>query len=308
MSAMVANDPPKWAFTARKAELSQARRGLILVAPALFFLATLIFAPVLIVFGLSLTDYSLGANEWRGVGLKNYSALFSDRNVLASFKHTAIYVLIVVPGSVFLGLFVACLIQQRVQLRRAYEIVFFLPVTSTFVAMALVWQFLLHGRIGPINEWLVALGFQRIDFLTDPSVALFTLAGIGIWQLVGQTTILFLSGLVSIPRDIYDAAALDGMDSGWDRFTRVTFPLLAPTTLFVLITTTITAFQVFDSVASLTKGGPGNATRTILYEIYLEAYRYSNTAFSASLSIIFLLVIAAFSVLQLIIIDRRVHY
>ncbi|MBZ0261154.1 MAG: sugar ABC transporter permease [Hyphomicrobiales bacterium] len=308
MTTVVAHIPPRETAVRQTVEFTEANRGWVLAAPAVVCLAILIFAPVLVVFGLSLTDYNLGATEWRGVGLKNYADLFQDPNVLASFKHTAIYVAIVVPGSVGLGLLVACLIQQRVHLRRAYEIIFFLPVTSTFVAMALVWQFLLHGRIGPINEWLVAIGLPRMDFLTDPSLALITLAGIGIWQLVGQTTILFLSGLVSIPQDIYDAAALDGMDSGWDRFIRVTFPLLAPTTLFVLVTTTITAFQVFDSVASLTRGGPGNATRTILYEIYLEAYRYSNTGFSASLAMIFLLVIGVFSVVQLVVIDRRVHY
>ncbi len=154
--------------------------------------------------------------------------------------------------------------------------------------MAIVWQFLLHGRIGPINDWLVALGFTRIDFLTDPTTALATLAVIGAWQLVGQTTVLFLAGLASVPADIYDAAALDGMDRGWDRLLRITFPMLAPTTLFVVVTTTITAFQAFDAVAALTKGGPAGSTETLLYRIYLEAYQYTNMGYASALSMLFM--------------------
>jgi multiple sugar transport system permease protein len=183
-----------------------------------------------------------------------------------------------------------------------------LPATSTFIAMAIVWQFLLHGRIGPINEWLVSLGLNRIDFLTDPSVALFTLSFIGAWQLIGQTTVLFLAGLASIPQDICDAAELDGMDYGWDRFIRITFPMLAPTTLFIVVTTTITTFQAFDSIAALTKGGPAGSTETLLYRIYLEAYQYTNMGYASALSIVFLTFIVLFSLAQIFIADRRIHY
>ncbi|MEW9310521.1 carbohydrate ABC transporter permease [Labrys neptuniae] len=286
----------------------EAWRAWSLAAPAAMLLAGLIIAPLLAVSALSLTDYGLGETDWHFIGLSNYAALLTDGRALRAVFHTLSYAGIAVPLSVGLGLAIALLIQRRHRLRHVYEVIFFLPATSTFIAMAIVWQFLLHGRIGPINEWLASLGFARIDFLTDPDTALPTLAVIGAWQLVGQTTVLFLAGLASIPADIYDAAALDGMDGGWDRFIRVTFPLLAPTMLFVIVTTTITALQAFDSVAALTRGGPAGTTETLLYKIYLEAYQYTNLGYACALSMVFLAAIGAFSLFQILIADKRIYY
>ncbi len=149
------------------------------------------------------------------------------------------------------------------------------------------------------------IGLSRIDFLTDPATALPTLAVIGAWQLIGQTTILFLAGLSTVPSDLYDAAALDGMAAGWDRFVRVTFPMLGPTTLFVVVTTTITAFQAFDAVAALTHGVPAGSTETLLYKIYLEAYQYTNMGYASALSVLFLAFIAALSLFQIFVAERR---
>lgn len=285
-----------------------AVHGILLASPAIFFLSVLMIAPILVVFGLSFTDYSLGAMQISFIGLRNYLQIASDGRALAAVGHTLIYVAITVPLAVLLGLFLALTIQGRRRLRHIYEVLFFLPATSTFVAMALVWQFLLHGRIGPINDWLAWIGLGRIDFLTDPATALPTLAVIGAWQMVGQTTILFLAGLSSVPPDIYDAASLDGMDAGWDRFLRITFPMLGPTTLFVVVTTTITAFQAFDAVAALTQGGPAGSTETLLYKIYLEAYQYTNMGYAASLSVLFLTFIAALSMFQIFVAEKKVHY
>ena len=280
----------------------------MLALPAAILLVVLVLLPLLFVFGLGFTDYRLGSRAWSFTGFANYEALLSDARSRNAFLHTAMYVAIVTPASLGFGLAIALAIQARKHFRRVYEVIFFLPVTSTFVAMAIVWQFLLHGRIGPVNQWLEAIGVGRVDFLTDPGIALTALAGIGTWQLIGQTTILFLAGLASIPSDIYDAAALDGMGRGWDRLIRITLPMLAPTTLFVAITTSITAFQVFDSVAALTRGGPAGATDTALYRIYQEAYRYTEMGAAAAISVVFLAVIALFSLAQLALTDRRIHY
>lgn len=285
-----------------------ALHGLLLAGPAILFLSLLMVAPIFVVFGLSFTDYSLGAIRVSFIGLGNYLQIASDARALGAIGHTLVYVAIVVPLAVLLGLLLALMIQERRRLRHTYEVLFFLPATSTFVAMALVWQFLLHGRIGPINDWLVWIGLGRIDFLTDPATALPTLAVIGAWQLVGQTTILFLAGLSSVSSDIYDAAALDGMEAGWDRFIRITFPMLGPTTLFVVVTTTITAFQAFDGVAALTQGGPAGSTETLLYKIYLEAYQYTNMGYASALSILFLAFIAALSMFQIFVAEKKVHY
>ena len=161
---------------------------------------------------------------------------------------------------------------------------------------------------GPVNGVLKWLGLGPIAFLSEPSTALATLAVIGIWQLLGFNMILFLAGLTAIPRDLYEAADIDGCSSGIDRFLTITWPLLGPTTMFVLVTTMITAFKIFDTVAVMTRGGPVGSTEVLLYNIYLEGFQYFHTGYAAALTFIFLAFILVFSAVQTFALDRKVHY
>ena len=285
-----------------------ARIGYAFAMPATILVALLMLGPLIVVLALSFTDYTLAARSVAFVGFVNYERMLSDPSVVRAVVNSFVYVAVVVPTSVCLGLMIALTVIRRRRSRRAYEVLFFLPVTSTLVAMAVVWQYLLHGRIGPINAALSAFGLERIDFLTDPGVALYALAAIGVWQLVGFAMVLFLAGLTAIPREIYDAAAIDGADGGFDRFWRVTWPLLAPTTLFVVVTTSITAFQVFDTVATLTRGGPMGSTEVFLYRIYLEGFEYLDMGRGAALAVVFLFIVLMTSLLQVRLVDRRIHY
>ena len=135
-----------------------------------------------------------------------------------------------------------------------------------------------------------------------------TLAAIGVWHLVGFNMVLFLAGLTAIPKDLYEAAEVDGCANPIDRFLTVTWPLLGPTTMFVIITTSITAFKVFDTVAVMTHGGPIGASEVLLYSIYLEGFQYFHTAYAAALTVVFLVFILAFSVVQAVVLERRTHY
>ncbi|WP_195909542.1 carbohydrate ABC transporter permease [Rhizobium tubonense] len=278
------------------------------VLPATVLLFIIILAPIVLVIALSFTDYTLGSLDWSFASLDNYQDLFSDKVFVRSLRNTLLYVAIVVPTSVFLALIVAICINQRIRTKRFYEVVYFLPVTSTFVAMAIVWEFLFHSRIGPLNQFLALLGYDRVGFLTDPEVALISLAVVGVWKLIGFNVILYLAGLSSIPADIYEAASIDGMDGGLDRLLRITWPMLGPTTMFVAITSSISAFQVFEPVAVLTKGGPQGSTDVVLYQMYLESFQYFEIGYGASITVVFLAVILAFSLLQLRYFDGKVHY
>jgi multiple sugar transport system permease protein len=171
-----------------------------------------------------------------------------------------------------------------------------------------VWQFLLHPSLGPVSAVLRWLGIGEIAFLSNPSLALPTLAVIGIWQLVGFNMILFLAGLSTIPKDLYEAAEIDGCGGEIDRFLTITWPLLGPTTMFVIVTSSITAFKVFDTVAVLTHGGPVGSTEVLLYKVYLEGFQYFRMAYASVLTFIFLIFILVFSILQTVVMDRRVHY
>lgn len=275
--------------------------------PAAALLTVVVLAPIAIVIAISFTDYSLGATEWSGVGMHNYGELLHDKNFVNALSNTALYVAVVVSMSVLLGLLLAILVHDTGRLRRVYEIIFFLPVASTMVALGLVWKFMLHNRIGPVNEIVAALGFPRIDFFNNPSIAIFALAAIGVWHLVGFNMILFLAGLTGIPRDLYQAAAVDGADGFWDRLFRVTWPMLGPTTIFVTITSTITAFQIFDTVAVITHGGPGGSTEVILYQLYQASLQYFETGYASALTVVFLIIMMAISLVQ-IFAARGVHY
>ena len=205
-----------------------------------------------------------------------------------ALRNTFLYVALVLPGAVLLGLFIAVLVHGRTRTRWFYQVIYFLPVTSTLIAMATVWQAILHPRLGPINAALRFLGFDEIAFLSEPSLVLPTLAVIGIWQLLGFNMVLFMAGLSAIPRDLYEAAEIDGCNGGLDRFLTITWPLLGPTTMFVIVTTSITAFKVFDTVAVMTRGGPAGASEVLLYTIYLEGFQYFHTAYGAALTLVFL--------------------
>jgi multiple sugar transport system permease protein len=282
--------------------------GAAFAAPAFLLLLLVTLLPLLVLFYLGLTDYELGAIEARFVGLANLTKAFADPIIRRSLSNTLIYVAIVLPGAVFLGLLIAILVHGRRRTRGFYEVAYFLPVTSTLIAMATVWQFLLHPRLGPVNGVLRWLGLPEVAFLSDPAWALPTLAAIGIWQLLGFNMVLFLAGLSAIPKDLYEAAEIDGCASGLDRFLTITWPLLGPTTMFVIVTTSITAFKVFDTVAVMTRGGPMGSSEVLLYNIYLEGFQYFHTGYAAALTLIFLGFILAFSVLQTFALERRVHY
>jgi multiple sugar transport system permease protein len=287
---------------------AQARAGVAFALPAFALIVALLLAPLVALLVLSVTDYRLGAVAVRSVGLEHYAALFSDEVFQRSLRNTFLYVAFVLPGAVFGGLGVALLIHGRTRSRTFYEIAYFLPVTATLVAMATVWQFMLHPSLGPVSTLLAWLGFGRVDLLNDPSLALGTLALIGLWQVIGFNMVLFLAGLSAIPRDLYEAAALDGARSAVDRFMRVTWPMLGPTTMFVTVTSTITSFKVFDTVVVLTRGGPLGSTETLLYVLYLEGFQYFRTGYAAAMTVVLLAFLVLLSILQAKVIDRKVHY
>lgn len=282
--------------------------GMGFALPALILLAVITIAPLVTLLVLSFTDYELGATEMAGVGLGNYGKAMSDPVFRRALRNTFLYVALVLPGAVVLGLFVAVLVHGRTRTRWVYQVIYFLPVTSTLIAMATVWQAILHPRLGPVNAALRFFGFNEVAFLSEPAFVLPTLAVIGIWQLLGFNMVLFMAGLSAIPRDLYEAAEIDGCKGGLDRFLTITWPLLGPTTMFVIVTTSITAFKVFDTVAVMTRGGPAGASEVLLYTIYLEGFQYFHTAYAAALTVIFLAFVLVFSAVQAFMLDRRAHY
>ncbi|WP_246299566.1 carbohydrate ABC transporter permease [Sinorhizobium psoraleae] len=280
----------------------------LLAGPALVLLIVLFFLPVLGVFAIALTDWQFGASSLAFVGLSNFREVFADEGFRVSLANTILYVLIVVPGTIILGLVIALLIESGKSCRAFYRAVHFLPFMATLTAMAIAWEALLHPTIGLVNQTLAALGIPTANWLRDEATVLPVLAVIGIWQNLGYAMVLFLAGLKSIPRDLYDAADIDGADAWLDRLRTVTLPMLGPVTMFVFIVVALKAFETFDTVQVLTQGGPGHSSEMLLFTLYRESFEYLRTGYGASVAVVFLFIVVALTLIQACVMDKRVHY
>ncbi|WP_229189266.1 carbohydrate ABC transporter permease [Bradyrhizobium brasilense] len=280
----------------------------MLAGPALFFLLVLFFLPVIGVFIIALTDWQFGARSLSFVGLANFREVFADAGFRASLVNTIVYVLIVVPSTVILGLLIAVLIESGKSCRAFYRAIHFLPFMATLTAMAIAWEALLHPTIGLVNQTLAAIGLPTANWLRDEHTALPVLAVIGIWQNLGYAMVLFLAGLKSIPQDLYDAADVDGADLWLDRLRTVTLPMLGPVSMFVVIVVALRAFESFDTVKVLTQGGPGHASEVLLYTLYRESFEYLHTGYGAAIAVVFLAIVVTLTLVQVRVMDRKVHY
>lgn len=292
----------------RKHRISEVLAAWSLAGPALVLLVVLFFLPALAVFAIALTDWQLGARTLSFVGFANFEEVFSDAGFRASLSNTILYVVIVVPGTIILGLGVALLVESGKSLRAFYRAIHFLPYMATLTAMAIAWEALLHPTIGLVNQTLSGLGVPTANWLRDENTALPVLAVIGIWQNLGYAMVLFLAGLKSIPQDLYDAADVDGADLWLDRLRTVTLPMLGPVSMFVFIVVALKAFETFDTVQILTQGGPGHASELLLFTLYRESFQYLRTGYGASVAVVFLIIVVTLTLIQARIIDRRVHY
>ena len=295
-------------MTKTRLEKIQLRAARTLIMPAVFLMIMLLIGPVIVVLVLSLTNWQLGGKNFNWVGFNNYIELFSDSIFQRATLNTFIYTLVVVPVSVFFGLATAMLIQTTKGLTRFYRAAFFLPVMSTFVAMVIVWEYMLHPSFGLINMILSQFGFDKVDLLRNEKTVLYTIAAIGIWQQSGFNMVLFMSGLSGINQELYQAVDVDGARGFWDRFTLVTWPQLGPITLFVVVISAIRSFKVFESVHVLTKGGPNHASEVMIYTMYEEGFLFFRTGYASSISVMFLVIVLIITIVKSRIMERKVHY
>jgi len=285
----------------------EAMGAWLLTLPAAISFALLLLLPTLAAIAMAFTDYELGLIPvW--IGFENFHELMEDRGFRRSFFNTIIYVGLVAPLSVGLGLALALLIEAGARGRVFFRAVFFLPVVSLTVAMAAAWQYLLHPTIGPVNTLLRAIGVAGPAWLSSSDTVLISLAAIGVWENAGFNMVLFMAGLTAIPRELREAASVDGARSGWSRFWLVTWPLLGPTTLFVVTITMIRSIRVFDTVAVLTRGGPNKASEVLLYTMYTEGFTFLRLGYSAAITLVFLVIVLLLMWVQTRVLDKRVHY
>lgn len=314
----------------------RSRAHIWFVAPAIILMIVVLIAPIFVAATLSFTDYSLGNPGFNWVGWENYEAMTKFSSYKKMFTASLTYVLIVVPVSVVLGLGSALLINSLRFGGEIYKTVFFLPVMATLLAMAIVWEFTLDPIVGVVNAtlrsgcdvgWLHALltsswlgvdpaqtwyGHGCIEdfplWIGDKNYALGSIAFIGIWQAFGFNMVLYLAGLTSVPRELYQAAEMDGANSAWERFKLVTWPMLGPTHVFVVTITSIRSFQVFDTVEALTRGGPSKSTYMMVYAMFEKGIQQNLLGIGSAITVVFLVFVLALTMTQVYFVNRRVHY
>lgn len=287
-------------------KVTQALTAYGFVLPSLIGVGAFLLIPVIAVGVVSLFHWDyLTAPKF--VGLSNYADLLGDGQVRNSFLVTAYYVLLNIPAQTALALFIAVQLNKRLRGRTVFRGIYLLPWLATPVAMGIVFQWIFDPRNGALNDFLGVFGIAPIAWLSDPNWAMPAIAMVNIWQYTGYTVLFFLAGLQGIPEDIYEAARLDGAGPA-SIFFRITLPLLAPTMVFVLVTSIIGSFQVFDTVAVMTQGGPGDATRVVNYLIYEKAFKFFDAGSASALSMLLFLVLLAVTVAQFLFFRKRTTY
>ena len=276
-----------------------------LLAPSALHLGVFSFVPMLFVLYLSVHRWTLVDPARPFVGLANFERVFTDPVVWVSLRNTVLYVLYV-PVSMVLSLGAAVALHRQTWAVRLARTVFFLPYVCSVVAIALVWQWLYQPDFGVINYLLSAIGLRPLDWLGSPRTALVAMMIVSVWAQLGYQMTVFLAGLQGVPQAYLDAARVDGA-SAWQRFRRITLPLLRPVTLFVLVTGVIGAFQAFTYMYVLTDGGPLNATDVIAYRIYQTAWEFLQFGYASALSLLLFVVLFGVTRAQFALLAGREH-
>lgn len=243
------------------------------------------------------------------VGLNNYQQLFSDPQVWYAVRNTLVYTCLVVPVTTLLALLLAVALNGRLKGKGIYRTIYFIPMVAAPAAVTMVWKWLYNYQFGLINHILNSLGLSSVNWIDDPKVAMISIAIIGIWSTLGYSMVLLLAGLQEIPRDYYEAAELDGA-SPFQRFIHITVPLVSPTLFFVLVTSIITAMQVFDVIYMMVDvTSPSyNSTVSLVYLFYNYSFKYSNKGYGSAVVMVLLAIIMVITVIQTKLQKKWVNY
>ncbi|RKZ09169.1 sugar ABC transporter permease [Candidatus Fermentibacteria bacterium] len=301
------------------------------ILPALIIVLVFRTLPILSSFTASFTDYDIGG--FHGfVGFANYARMLSDARFWQSVLNTVFFVLGVVPAGLLIPLFLAMLLRRKLAGKSFYRTIYFLPVVTSAVAISVVWTWLYNPEAGPINQIITALGGEPLLWLREPrgifemmlsplgihpkgilagpSLALVSLMLVSVWKSTGYNTVLFLAGLENIDESYYEAARLDGAGA-WGTFRHITWPLLSPTTYYVLIMSTIVSFKTFALVYVMTPppgGGPLGTTNVMVFYLFQKAFDRFDIGYASAISVFLFLILLSLTIAQRRIAGKRVYY
>ncbi len=280
----------------------------LLLLPTFVILLVFLYYPTFETFRLSFYRVAFLGLRKVYVGLDNYREIFTNPEYLRIFWNTAVYSFLVVFFSMAVGLFLSVLANQKVRGWRFYRLMLIWPYALSPAVAGVIFLFLFNPQAGIVNYFLDVLFGLRPDWLTQPGLAMFVLVAAAVWKNVGYNVVFYLAALQNLPGDVLEAALIDGA-TPWQRFWKVTFPLLSPMTFFLFVMNTIYAFfDTFPFVDLLTKGGPNGATNILIYNIYRDGFEFFKTGLAAAQSVVLFVGVVLLTLLQFRLGERRVHY
>jgi multiple sugar transport system permease protein len=268
----------------------------VLLLPSLLGMVAFIMLPVVSSFVLSFSEWDLlGEIKW--IGIDNFVTALSDPAVLGALRNTLLFILGYLPSVVVIALGLALLLNRKLKGRVVFRAIYFVPVVTSWIAVSLVWKWLLNPQYGLVNFALSLIGIKGPGWLFDPNWAMAGIILTSVWKDIGFVTVIYLAGLQDIPENLYEAANLDGA-TAWQKFWTITLPMLAPTTFFVTTISMISSFQVFDQVWIMTGGGPAGATSVMVEQIYKNAFSYYKMGYASAISWVLFAIIFVVTIAQ----------
>lgn len=287
--------------------VAKGRQPYMLLMPVLILYGVFFIFPFFYSLSLSFTNWTFMDRTYTFIGLDNYRELLASRVFWVSFRNTLLYVLVMTPFSMALGLGYALLIEKTKILKPLYRFIFFIPVVVSVAASSLSFGLLYNRRNGLINAFLALAGIEGPNWLNNPTSALIAVMMLGLWNSFGFNVILYIAGIQQLDKELYEAADIDGT-STWTKLTRITLPLLSPVTFFVFVMTTLFSFRVFDTVQILTMGGPQHSTSVLVFYVWQEAFRFFNTGVASSAATILFFMMLVLTLFMVRIVQKKVHY
>ncbi|CAA9556736.1 MAG: ABC transporter, permease protein 1 (cluster 1, maltose/g3p/polyamine/iron) [uncultured Thermomicrobiales bacterium] len=272
--------------------------------PALAVVGIFTVIPIGFSLWLSFYRWDMMRPNRRFLGFDNVQRLVTDDRFWNAVQNTLLYVAMTVPASIALAFGAALLLNRKLRGRAIFRTLFFAPVVTSTVAISFVWTWIYHPEIGLLNSFVETVGGDRVGWLTNPSVALFSISVMSIWKNVGYVMVLFLAGLQQIPDDLYGAARVDGA-GGWALQRDVTIPMLRPTLFFIVVVSTIDATQVFTQIDVMTQGGPAQSTEALVYYLYFRAFRSFEMGYASTIAWALFLIVIMLTLIQNRLIQRE---
>ncbi|MFE5317926.1 carbohydrate ABC transporter permease [Paenibacillus sp. NPDC056579] len=282
-------------------------RPYAMVAPAITVFSLFFIYPILYMIYLSMYDWNFISPTKNFVGFQNFSDLLQEKEFIQVITNSTVYTILTVIFIIGLSLLLALWLNKAGVFHSFVQGAIFSPHIVSWVSISMIWAWVMDPQYGLLNWFIGLFGFEKLQWLSSPSTSLISLVIVAVWKGLGYNTLVFIAGLQSIPKDIYEAAALD-QSKPWTTFYKLILPMLSPTIFFLVIINMIGSFQVFETIAIMTQGGPVNSTNTLVYYIYEYGFRFFKIGYASAAGVILLFIVGVLTIIYFKMMSKRVHY